>query len=250
MSCRLSQGADKWLSVRSRNFLLVGNASESQMRRAGRNLEEFRAAFGSLFPSIREQASVGTTVVVFKDDSSFRPYKPLYGGKPANVDGYFQGGTDVNFIALTADTRTPHVIYHELVHSFTRDATAMPLWVGEGFAEFYGVMEMASNGKELLLGRPMAEHALTLGRTSLLPLQMDCSRGLTLRVRVNNQSVELHTDMPSKIEFVSYLATVSDSVGCGPVKPDIPVAIVYRRTEDTRFLGEPLRVEFVERKTR
>jgi len=142
------------------------------MRRVGRNLEEFRAAFASLFPWVREeQASVGTTVVVFKDDSSFRPYKPLYEGKPANVAGYFQAGPDVNFIALTAAAETPHVIYHELVHSFTKDATAMPLWAGEGLAEFYGVMEIASNGKELLLGRPMTDHVLTLSRTSPLPLE-------------------------------------------------------------------------------
>src|SRR5215467_1717467 len=73
--------ADKWLSIHSKNFLLVGNASESSMRRVGRNLEEFRAGFSMLFPSISQQAAPPITVVVFKDDASFRPYKPLYQGK-------------------------------------------------------------------------------------------------------------------------------------------------------------------------
>src|SRR3954470_22661168 len=73
--------AEKWLSIRSRNFLLVGNASESSIKRVGRELEEFRAALANLFPGLDRQSTIGTTVVVFKDDDSFRSYKPLYEGK-------------------------------------------------------------------------------------------------------------------------------------------------------------------------
>src|SRR2546427_8088157 len=87
MGVRASYAADKWLEVRSRNFILVGNASESQIRRVGRNLEEFRAGFSNLFPAISREASSPITVVVFKDDAAFRPFKPLYEGKPASVAG-------------------------------------------------------------------------------------------------------------------------------------------------------------------
>src|SRR5262245_25511956 len=49
--CNLSSShtyaADKWLSVRSKNFLLVGNASEATIKRVGRELEEFRTALGN-----------------------------------------------------------------------------------------------------------------------------------------------------------------------------------------------------------
>jgi hypothetical protein len=96
--------ADKWLSIQSKNFLLVGNASESAIRRVGRDLEEFRAAFATIFPSVGQQSSSPITVLVFKDDDSFKPFKPLYQGKPANVAGLFQSGQDINFIALTANT--------------------------------------------------------------------------------------------------------------------------------------------------
>src|SRR5262245_9483809 len=68
--------ADKWISVRSKNFLLVGNASESSVRRVGRNLEEFRAGLALLFPTIDKQAPPPITVLVFKDDTSFKPFKP------------------------------------------------------------------------------------------------------------------------------------------------------------------------------
>jgi hypothetical protein len=163
--------ADKWISIRSKNFLVVGNASESAVRRVGRNLEEFRAGFATLFPAIGKQDPPPITVVVFKDEVSFRPFKPLYQGKPANVGGYFQAGPDVNFIALTADTQTPHVIYHEFVHALTKDATVpFPAWASEGLAEFYATFEIDGNGKEMMLGRPMDEHLVTL-RQGFLPVR-------------------------------------------------------------------------------
>ena len=161
--------ADKWTSARSKNFLFVGNATESQIRRVGRNLEEFRAGLALLFPAINQKSPLPITVVVFKDDGSFRPFKPLYQGKPANVTGFFQSGTDANFIALSADIQTPHVIYHEFVHSLTRDIVQLPPWANEGLAEFYGQFEIESNGKEMLLGRAMGEHIVTL-RQQFLPL--------------------------------------------------------------------------------
>jgi len=124
-----------------------------------------------LFPSISQQAPAPITVVVFKDDASFRPYKPLYQGKPGNVAGFFQAGEDVNFIALTADTPTPHVIYHEFVHSLTKDgAVQLPVWTSEGLAEFYGMFEIEPNGKEMMVGRPMDEHVFTL-RQTFMPVE-------------------------------------------------------------------------------
>ena len=165
-----AQAADKWLSVRSKNFFLVGNASESAIKRVGRNLEEFRAAFTTLFPGVAERDSIPTVVVVFKDDMAFRPFKPLYNGKPANVAGYFQAGNDVNFIALTGDSNTPHTIYHEYVHSLTKDGKSpLPLWAGEGLAEFYSTLETEAGGKEVLVGKPVSEHIATLNTYPLMP---------------------------------------------------------------------------------
>src|SRR5262249_48250208 len=79
-------------------------------------------------------------------------------------------------------------------------------------------------------------------------LLLDCSKGMTLRVRVGNGNVELHSDDPSKIEFVSYSNSVSDFIACGPVKTETPVLIIYRAGGDARFLGTPLRVEFTGKK--
>jgi tetratricopeptide (TPR) repeat protein len=166
----IASAADKWISVRSQNFLLVGNASDSRIRGVARNLEEFRAAFATLFPRTGQKSSVGTTVVVFKDDGAFKPFKPLYEGKPANISGYFQPGRDVNFIALDGDLDSPKIIYHEFVHQLTRDTTQrLPTWVSEGLAEFYSTFQ--TNGRTVDLGRAISSHIQTLRDKPLIPLE-------------------------------------------------------------------------------
>ena len=84
---------DTWVSVRTKNFFMLGNASEKDIRRVGLKLEQFREVFTRLFPNMKFSTPVPTTVVVFKSDSSYRPFKPS-----ANTAGYFQSGPDVNYI--------------------------------------------------------------------------------------------------------------------------------------------------------
>jgi len=125
--------ADKWTKVQSKNFTLVGNATENEIREVAEGLEVFRTAFSRFFKQVREGSSVATNVVVFRSDQAFKPFKPLYKGKPANIAGFFQAGEDVNFIALTAEMQTPRVIYHEYVHRLMSDNLAnLPPWFQEG----------------------------------------------------------------------------------------------------------------------
>src|SRR6185436_10524310 len=88
-----AQAKDTWTSVRSRNFTVIGNASEKDIRNVADRLEQFRAVFGSLFPTIPLNSAAPTTVIVFKNDNAFRPYKPNQ-----EEAGYFQPGEDVNYI--------------------------------------------------------------------------------------------------------------------------------------------------------
>ena len=158
-AARPAAAADKWITVRSPHFLLVGNANESRLRRMASDLEQCRAAFVMLLPAAGQPSSIGTTVVVFKDDASFVPFKPLYKGRPGNVSGYFMGGADQNFIALNGDIETPTVIYHEFVHSLAAQATSrLPPWLNEGLAEFYSTFQASPNGMMVDLGRPVRSH--------------------------------------------------------------------------------------------
>src|SRR3989442_11421776 len=116
-----ASAADKWLSIHTKNFLLVGNANESDIRRVGRTLEEFRSAVATIFPKMGQTSSVPTTILVFKNDESFKPYKPLYKGQPSSLLAFFQAGEDINYIAVTAGLTSPNVVLHEYVHLLLRE---------------------------------------------------------------------------------------------------------------------------------
>lgn len=165
-------GADKWVSIHTRNFTLVGNASESDIRRAGRTLEEFRSAMAVLFPQIDQTSSASSTILVFKNDDSFKPYKPVYKGQAANVVAFFQPAEDVNYIALTAGLSSPGVVLHEYVHFLLRENVGtLPLWISEGLAECYSTFELNGRQNEFTLGRAPEQHIATLGMDQFIPLK-------------------------------------------------------------------------------
>ncbi|HEX6729011.1 MAG TPA: tetratricopeptide repeat protein [Pyrinomonadaceae bacterium] len=161
---------DSWTSVRSKNFLLIGNASEKDIRQVGVKLEQFRAVFTRLFPRMKFTSPVPTTVVVFKSDSSYRPFKAL-----ANTAGYFQAGPDVNYITLTTE-RTGQkdafdIIFHEYTHLLIDNTIGdPPAWFNEGLAEYYSTFSILDDHK-IELGSPIAGHVYLLRQNRLLPLR-------------------------------------------------------------------------------
>src|ERR1700749_3882435 len=76
---------DTWTSVRSQNFYLVGNASEKEIRQVATRLEQFREVFTKLFTKVRFNTPVPTTVIVFKNDGAYKPFKPVADGKAVEV---------------------------------------------------------------------------------------------------------------------------------------------------------------------
>lgn len=165
-----------WIKVRSRNFLLVGNASEREIRLVATRLEQFREVFKRLTDAKGSRETfVPTTVVVFRDDQAYRPFEPLYQGQPSDVAGYFQASHDVNYITLSADerhTRSAYALaFHEYVHLLVKNSfSRAPLWFNEGLAEFYSTFEIESGNRRVRLGQPIKSRVLTLRRQTLLPL--------------------------------------------------------------------------------
>jgi tetratricopeptide (TPR) repeat protein len=167
------QPQKNWLQLRSPNFTVVGDAGAGDIRRVAERLERFRDALGSLFPSAIQAASRATTVVVFRSQRSFEPFKPRYEGKPQAVSGYFTPGEAVHFIALTGDggDEAFGIIYHEYVHAVVNAVVSSPpVWFNEGLAEYYRTLEVTNNGRQALIGRLQLDHVLRL-RTEWLPLE-------------------------------------------------------------------------------
>lgn len=168
-----SQARDTWRSVRTNNLFVIGNADPEKLRQVAAWLEFFHGAFGRLVSRNVLESSVPTTVILFRDDSSFLPFKPLYQGRPANISGYFQAGDDVNYIAISLDPRLRdpfRTAFHEYVHLHVKDnVPRAPLWLDEGLAELYGSLQF-SNG-EALIGTPLAGYLRLLREQELLPLK-------------------------------------------------------------------------------
>ncbi len=166
------QTRDSWRSVRTNNLFVIGNADPEKLRQVAAWLEFFHSAFARLVSRNVLDKSVPTTVVLFRDEASFTPFKPLYQGRPANIAGFFQPGEDVNYIAISLDPgeRDPFsTAFHEYVHLHLKDnVPSAPLWLNEGLAEFYGTMQFS--GGEALLGAPLAQYIRLLREQEMLPL--------------------------------------------------------------------------------
>lgn len=169
---------DTWVNVRSKNFFLVGNASEKEIRAVATKLEQFRETFRQVFPRAKFNNSVQTNVVVFKSASSYKPFKPKRADGKADewVAGYFQAGEDVNYITLSTEGEkedTYGTIFHEYVHFLLRNNLGdsnIPPWFNEGLAEYYQTFQIKDDIKATL-GNVQSEHLSILQRTQLIPLK-------------------------------------------------------------------------------
>lgn len=161
-----AQPREPWTKVTSKNFTLVGNAGEKEIRQVATRLEQFRDVFTRLLSLAKFDSPVPTTVVVFKSMNSYRPFNPK------NYDAYFQKGPDRNYITLTSEARNPlAMIYHEYVHfMLVNTAGNVPAWFNEGLAEYYSAFHIEDDRK-VHVGALIPNHLRTLRQGKLLPLR-------------------------------------------------------------------------------
>ena len=168
---------DEWIQVRSKNFNLLGNASEKDIRKVATKLEQFRETFSQLFNLSSLNSATPTNVVVFKNSAAYKPFKPKRAdGKTDNfIAGYFQPGEDVNYITISTegeDADTYGTIFHEYVHFIINTnfgKSEVPPWFNEGLAEYYQTFVIEEDQK-VKLGLPQNNHLLLLQQTKIIPL--------------------------------------------------------------------------------
>jgi tetratricopeptide (TPR) repeat protein len=173
-----ASAADTWVQVESQNFRLIGNASEKEIRRVATKLEQFREVFKTLFPKLQFSSPIETTVIVFKNGRSFKPYKPVTtDGKTTEwIAGFFQSGEDQNYIVLSTEGETRQTyttIFHEYVHLLVNNSfgrSRVPPWFNEGIAEYYEQFAIEEDQK-VELGNLNNNHLYTLQRSKLIPFE-------------------------------------------------------------------------------
>jgi hypothetical protein len=160
---------DSWVRLRTPNFVLVGNADPKKMQSIALRLEQFRAAFSRVLPSMQYTAPVPVNVLVF---GSMKDYAPF---RPGNAAGHFMPGREVDYIALTTDLNQQQhpesVIFHEYTHLLLKNSSLreVPLWFNEGLSEYYSTFRLQDD-RRVTLGEKVPAHLYTLRQEPLLPL--------------------------------------------------------------------------------
>ncbi|HEX8249785.1 MAG TPA: tetratricopeptide repeat protein [Pyrinomonadaceae bacterium] len=167
---------DEWLAVRSKNFYLIGNASDKDIRKVATRLEQFREVFRQILSKINFNSPVPTTVIVFKDDKAYNPFKPVRatGKINKNIAGYFMPGSDGNYITLAVQSDMSEVygtIFHEYTHFLVNNnigKSTVPPWFNEGLAEYYQTFKIEDDQKATL-GSLQNGHLYSLQQNKLIP---------------------------------------------------------------------------------
>lgn len=139
--------AERWICLRSPNFELYTTSSEGIGRDALQFFEQVRRAFTEIL-GVKLPENKPITVIAFRDEQTFAPYRPQ-----GNVGAYSMFLPNRDFIVMQ-DLNPEHyqIGLHEFTHVVIRQAGMnLPLWLDEGFAEFFATLKPAGN--KILVGR-------------------------------------------------------------------------------------------------
>lgn len=162
-----------WLEGHSPHFHIISNAKPKQVAKVAQKLEEFRYLLASMFPNLRLDPPVPTTVVFFKNDKSARPYKPLTPkGEPRSLSGFFQASHEQMYLAVNVgESNAQEIAFHEYVHLVLNlNFQYVPLWLDEGLAIFYDGSQI--DGVDVKLGYPHLDYWAVLQENKLIPLEV------------------------------------------------------------------------------
>jgi tetratricopeptide (TPR) repeat protein len=169
-----AQPGSKWLEVQTEHFTVLSNSTEKDARHVAAQFERMRAVFHVLMPTASDDPGSPIVVLALKDRKAFRTLEPAdYLAKnQLELAGFFQRAQDKNYVLVRMDAEGEHpfsTVYHEYTHyMFRRADDWMPLWLGEGLAEFYQNTEIAD--KDVRLGQPSVDDILYLRQNKLLPV--------------------------------------------------------------------------------
>lgn len=165
-----------WRQIVTPDFVVVGDASTSDLKRTLTELTRFRNTLTQLFPNAVTASAVPTYVVVFGNYEAFQRFVPRdsRGKRQQNVGGYFSRTADANLIVLPVSFQSGDMqtVFHEYTHAFiARNVhTPVPTWLNEGLADFFSTFRGDFRGKTLV-GAPSASRVAALKSYPFVPLR-------------------------------------------------------------------------------
>jgi len=176
-------GESQWVEVRSPNFSVVTDAGEKRGREVAMRFEQMRGVFGALMTKANVNLPVPLQIVAFRNTKEMRQVAPLFNGKPTQVAGLFQGGSDRSFIMLDMSVENPWVVvFHEYAHQLMNGNLQGEFapWFEEGFAVYFSSIEVDS--KEARVGRIPNDDYVILQQLGMMKIAD------LFRVRQNSQT--------------------------------------------------------------
>jgi tetratricopeptide (TPR) repeat protein len=173
---RASDRNQHWIEIRSPHFMVLSNAGEKEGRHVAAQFENIRALFHAVFSKARVDPGKPTIIFALRNEDSLKIFLPSYGTNPnaKKLAGLFLARPDMNFALVRTDASSTasneyHTLYHEYTHSILRmNFRGLPLWLDEGFAEFYGSTQF--DGHTASFGMPYANLLRLLQREQLIPV--------------------------------------------------------------------------------
>ncbi len=175
-----ASAAERWVEVRSPNFVVVSNASEGTARHCAWQFEQMRAALAKLWPWARFGRANDVLIAAAKNEASLKKLVPESwekedGIRPVSV---WVDGRDRHYLMLRSDETVRDDIsvnpYFNAFRAYVHvvlDASLerpLPLWLGEALSEYY--WNLAVRDKDLVVGRVIPWHVEEIKRGERLRL--------------------------------------------------------------------------------
>jgi tetratricopeptide (TPR) repeat protein len=138
---------EQWGEVRSENFVVAGDADESDLKRAASELELFRLSFSNWFPKAAQTSSVPTRVIMFRDRQLLKTFRP--NSDAPSDSSYFQASPDLNYLVLGPGEKLTRDVLREYARTLLRDSVSpLPLWLETGIAEYFSLATLLRLGED------------------------------------------------------------------------------------------------------
>lgn len=165
---------DTWIEVQSPHFKVVSNAGENEARKIADQFEQFRELFHTAFPKFR--VDLGKPLVIFavKNEDTLKLLLPGFWETKGRLHpaGIFMPGEARHYVAVrtNVETENPYeVVYHEYTHAIMNlNVQELPIWLGEGLAEFFG--NSTIHDKDVEIGKIPRSHLEVLQTNRLIPI--------------------------------------------------------------------------------
>jgi hypothetical protein len=159
--------SQEWIRVRSPHFVVATDAGEKRGREIALKFEQLRLVFAKLLSTGKLSSPVPMRILAFRNLKGFNEVAPLLNGKQQqNVEGFFLGATDLDFIALNLSMGEEFpLVYHEYSHALLRaNFQQIPMWFNEGFATYYQTIRIEKTTSRLEIARNMQALFFIIGR--------------------------------------------------------------------------------------